>query len=180
MSTNIQFGDISNYICRKEDVSFSQINTESRKRELVQIRHIIMYMSNKFSGLTLEEIGLNFISGGDHSNVLYACNNIQNLYDTDHAWRNKIDFYSSHFKELQKNKYLYIPILPDLVDLKKIRTHLNISLEKSAAGIPMVKSFIWKIENGERGSQLPYNTVKKMLDFYRKTAMEKDINIISY
>lgn len=178
--TNISFEDISDFICRNEKTTFDQINIDSRKRELVLIRHLIMKFTKDFTKMSLESIGNKFISGGDHSNVYCACRNIRNLYDTDVAWRTKIDFYNSHFLAMQEDMYIYIPVLPDLVDLKKIRLYCELSLRKAAAGIPMAKSYIYRIETGEKGSQLPYKTVKKMLMFYRKVAIEKGLNVISY
>lgn len=176
----MKFDVISTFICRREGFAFEDINVRSKKRELAQTRHLIMYIARHFTTLSLEAIGSNFKHGNDHANVLASIKGIQNLYDTDNKWKLKIDFYMAHFKEVQERDYLFIPSLPDLVDLKEIRIRLGISLRKAAVGIPMAKTYIYHIENGIKGSQLPYNRVKLMLEYYRKVALQKDVPIISY
>ena len=179
MIVSLSFEDVSTYVCRKEGYLFQQINVKCRERKLVEVRHLIMKLAHDFTDLSLESIGSNFIHGGDHANVLYACNNIQNLYDTDMKWRFKVDQYYKYFKELRQHKYLYIPALPNLIDLGKIREKMGITLRQVEAGVSLDHSYIRKLELGLNGKYIPYNTAKKILDFYISVAIEKEIDIIT-
>lgn len=172
------FHEIAKFICDKEKISFGEINVPSQKREVVQVRHIIMYFCKHYTKMTHAAIGAEF--GKDHSTISHGLKIISDLIDVDPQWRGKINYYHTHFQEIQKREYLYVPYLPDMVDLKKIRETLGISLRQAAAGAFIAsKSNIREIENGTRGSQLPYNTVKRILDYYRSVAIEKGVAIIT-
>jgi hypothetical protein len=68
-----------------------QVETTTRKREIVQTRQECMYFLSKFTKLSLSQIGAN-IGGKDHATVLHAKKTIQNVIDTDNEFRkiNKI------------------------------------------------------------------------------------------
>ena len=71
----------------------SAINTKSRKREVVLVRQVAMFLAKKYLDLSTSKIGL-YIGNRDHATVLHACKTIANLADTDKQFRcelNEID-----------------------------------------------------------------------------------------
>jgi len=70
-----------------------QINTKTRKREIVQARQLAMYFSKKHTKSSLATIGLH-CGNKDHATVLHACKTVTNLIETDKQFKgfvNEID-----------------------------------------------------------------------------------------
>lgn len=63
-------------------ISIDAIKGKTRKREVVQARHIGMYLAKEFTENSLRNIGLQF-GGRDHSTVIHACETVLNLMATD-------------------------------------------------------------------------------------------------
>lgn len=72
---------------------------KSRKREMVDVRHMAMYLYHEQTGFSLNEVG--GIFGKHHSSVLFAYNNVENL-------RRNNKMYAKDFKTLKETfkKYL--------------------------------------------------------------------------
>ena len=63
-------------------IGFQDLNSKSRKRNIVQARQMVMHLAKKHTNHSLSEIG--FILGKkNHATVLYAIKSIQNLIETD-------------------------------------------------------------------------------------------------
>jgi len=71
-------------------VSVNLINSTTRKREVVQARQLVMYFAKKYTKGSLENIGAN-CGNKDHATVLYACKTVNNLLDTDKAYRKCVE-----------------------------------------------------------------------------------------
>jgi chromosomal replication initiator protein len=71
-------------------VRVERLNTNTRKREIVEARYISMYFSKQKTRHTLDYIGES-IGGKDHATVLHACKTVNNLMETDRKFREKID-----------------------------------------------------------------------------------------
>ena len=165
----LNYKTVCDFIESNEEYTHDQINVKSHKREFVTVRQLCMYFCLNKTNTSLALIGNYY--GRDHATVIHARKTINNLYDTDSSIRKKIDEYNTHFIKVKDDNYILIPILPAIVDLKGIRLAVGVTQYKASKGIPMDRSFISRIESGEEGSKLPYNTVKKMLDYYRKIAL---------
>lgn len=66
------------------------MKSRTRKREIVQARQIAMYFSKKLTKSSLASIGMQ-CGGKDHATVLHACKTVNNLLDTDKAFRKYIN-----------------------------------------------------------------------------------------
>ena len=66
------------------------INTKSRKREVVLVRQVAMFLAKKYLDLSTSKIGL-YIGNRDHATVLHACKTITNLADTDKQFRSELN-----------------------------------------------------------------------------------------
>jgi chromosomal replication initiator protein len=84
---------IQKVVCDFFGMPVDQINTKTRKREIVQARQLAMYFSKKHTKSSLATIGLH-CGNKDHATVLHACKTVTNLIDTDKQFRgfvNEID-----------------------------------------------------------------------------------------
>jgi hypothetical protein len=70
-------------------VTAEQIQTKTRKREVVQARQTMMYLACKYTAYSLTRIGYKF-GKKDHCTVLHAKKTINNLIDTNKDFREQI------------------------------------------------------------------------------------------
>ena len=71
-------------------VEVSAINTRSRKREVVLVRQVAMFLAKKHLDMSTAKIG-QYIGKRDHATVLHACKTIANLAETDKQFRNELN-----------------------------------------------------------------------------------------
>jgi chromosomal replication initiator protein len=71
-------------------IEVNAINTRSRKREVVLVRQIAMYLAKKHLDMSTSKIGM-YVGNRDHATVLHACKTITNLYDTDKQFRTELN-----------------------------------------------------------------------------------------
>ncbi len=72
------------------DVPVDIINSNTRKREIVQARQLAMYFSKKLTKSPLATIGMH-CGNKDHATVLHACRTVNNLYETDKKFRTYVE-----------------------------------------------------------------------------------------
>lgn len=85
---NIQ--NIIRTVCSYFNVSADQIQSSSRKREIVQARQTAMYFASKLTNETLTTIGT-AIGKRNHATVLHACKTVSDLKETDKQFRRFIE-----------------------------------------------------------------------------------------
>lgn len=73
---------ISNYF----NISIDEIQSKTRKRNVVQARHLAMYFAKKLTKNSLANIGKQ-IGKRDHATVLYACKTVSNLLETNKKFK---------------------------------------------------------------------------------------------
>ena len=71
-------------------VPVNNIREKNRRKEVALCRQVAMYISKKVTNHSLKTIGLNF-GGRDHSTVIHAINNIENLKLKDDTLSSDID-----------------------------------------------------------------------------------------
>jgi chromosomal replication initiator protein len=77
---------IQKVVCDYFSLPLEQINSKTRKREIVQARQIAMFFSKKHTKSSLATIGLH-CGNKDHATVLHACRTVNNLLETDKRFR---------------------------------------------------------------------------------------------
>ncbi len=77
---------VSDYFNVKKEL----IQSASRKREIVQARHVTMYFIKKYTELSLSQIGSQ-VGNRNHATVLHACNTVQNYSDVDKGFRSDLE-----------------------------------------------------------------------------------------
>ncbi|MDP4207871.1 MAG: chromosomal replication initiator protein DnaA [Bacteroidota bacterium] len=81
---------IQKVVCNYFSVPVEMLNSNTRKREIVQARQIAMYFSKSLTKASLATIGSQ-IGDKDHATVLHACKTVNNLLETDKRFKVQID-----------------------------------------------------------------------------------------
>ncbi len=81
---------IQKVVCNYFNLPIDQIQTKTKKREIVQARQVAMFFSKSLTKASLATIGTQ-IGGKDHATVLHACKTVNNLIETDKRFRIQID-----------------------------------------------------------------------------------------
>jgi len=77
---------IQKLVCEYFEVPIEMVKSKTRKREIVQARQISMYLAKNHTKSSLKSIG-SFFGGRDHSTVIYACQTVVDLIDTDKKFK---------------------------------------------------------------------------------------------
>ena len=77
---------IQDVVCNYFNVEIKLIHSKSRKREIVQARHVTMFLSKKYTDSSYSHIG-NMVGKRDHATVLHACKTVQNSLDIDKSFQ---------------------------------------------------------------------------------------------
>jgi chromosomal replication initiator protein len=77
---------IQKLVCEYFEVPVDMVKSATRKREIVQARQISMYLAKSHTKSSLKTIG-QFFGGRDHSTVIYACQTVEDLIDTDKKFK---------------------------------------------------------------------------------------------
>lgn len=80
---------IKRMVAEDMGISPDKLSAKTRKRDIVIARQLAMYFSKQFTNQSLKSIGEQF-GGRDHSTVIYSCKSIEDLCDTDAAFKKKV------------------------------------------------------------------------------------------
>jgi chromosomal replication initiator protein len=93
----ISIDEIIDKVADYYKIPSNTIREKNRRKEVAQCRQVAMYMAKSITNHSLKSIGLHF-GGRDHSTVIHAVQNIENLQKTDENIRKDINYISSIFK----------------------------------------------------------------------------------
>ena len=85
-------------VCEHYKMDESVIHTKSRRREVVQVRQIAMYLAKKHTDVSASKIG-HLIGNRDHATVLHACKIVKDQVTVDKEFRAEIDKIESSIKQ---------------------------------------------------------------------------------
>ena len=77
-------------VCKYFNLEQSVIQTNSRKREIVQARQITMYLAKKYTDSSFSHIG-KIVGKKDHATVLHACKTIKDQIETSKSFRSSVE-----------------------------------------------------------------------------------------
>ncbi|MDO4210537.1 MAG: chromosomal replication initiator protein DnaA [Bacteroidales bacterium] len=77
-------------VCEKYHAKARDITGKSRKKELVALRQLVMFLTHKYTTLSLSQIGRD-MGGRDHSTVLHSCDMAERRLKADKAYRLEIE-----------------------------------------------------------------------------------------
>ena len=89
--------DILEKVSRHYNVEVQQVSGKSRKRDLVQVRQVSMYLAQKYTKMPASRIG-HLIGGRDHSTVIHSCNQIEQRLKIDKAFSAELSSIENSFK----------------------------------------------------------------------------------
>ena len=84
-------------VCEHFKFDESVLHSKSRKRQVVQIRQIAMYLAKKHTEESASKIG-KLIGNRDHATVLHACKTVKDLLETDKDYKTEIEEIEASFK----------------------------------------------------------------------------------
>lgn len=85
-------------ISEKYHVKARDIMGKSRKKELVAVRQLVMFLAHKYTTMSLSQIGRD-IGGRDHSTVLHSCDMTERRLAADKAYRLEIEKFEATLKK---------------------------------------------------------------------------------
>lgn len=85
-------------VCEHFKLDESIIHSKSRKREVVQVRQIAMYLAKQHTEISASKIGL-LIGNRDHATVLHACKNVKDQLAVDQEFRAEIAEIEASFRQ---------------------------------------------------------------------------------
>ena len=89
--------DILEKVCQHYHVEQRQVFSKSRKRELVQVRQVSMYLAQKYTKMPAGRIG-QLIGNRDHSTVIHSCNSIEQRLKVDKSFSEELSSIENSFK----------------------------------------------------------------------------------
>ena len=82
--------DILEKVCTHYGVDSAAIASKTRKREVVQVRQVAMYLAKKYTEASSSKIG-KLIGKRDHATVLHACTVVASQLDVDKKFKGEVE-----------------------------------------------------------------------------------------
>ena len=86
----IEVNEVQKTVSKYYGITVSDLVSNSRKQHLVKARQMAIYLCHELTSLSLAKIGQNF-GNRDHSTVLYSCEKLKTLIETNGEIRNDIE-----------------------------------------------------------------------------------------
>lgn len=86
----LSIDSIQKVVSKYFDIDVQTLQSNTRKRHVVQARQLAMYFSKRLTKASLATIGLQ-IGKRDHATVLHACKTVDNLTETDKQFRKYVE-----------------------------------------------------------------------------------------
>lgn len=80
------------------NLDIESLHSKTRKRNVVQARQLAMFFSKKYTKNSLSTIGIQ-IGQRDHATVLHACKTVENLIETDRAFKKYVSDLETKFTD---------------------------------------------------------------------------------
>lgn len=93
----ISFDLIADVIELELQVSFEQIMSKTRIREVVTARHLFNYFCRKYTNKSLNEIARHL--GLNHATIIHSVKVVNNLCDTEKEFFNNVQKIEAHFNK---------------------------------------------------------------------------------
>ena len=90
---------ILNFICDRRELKPADIRSKSRKAPIASARHLICYLTHKYTDTSLSQIGRN-LGGRDHSTVLHSCTSLEKQMATNKVFRAEIEALETELSQL--------------------------------------------------------------------------------
>ena len=81
---------IQETVCNYFHIEQAAVQTNSRKKEIVNARQVTMYLANKYTDKSLSAIG-KIVGKRDHATVLHSCKTVKDQLETNKTFRSSIE-----------------------------------------------------------------------------------------
>lgn len=85
-------------VCEHYKMDERVLHTKSRKREIVQVRQVAMFLAKKHTDISTSKIG-HLIGNRDHATVLHACKIVKDLVEVDKELKAEIEEIETSLKQ---------------------------------------------------------------------------------
>ncbi len=89
ISKQVTVDSIKDLVADHFSMPVEKLQSKTRKRSIVIARQLSMYLAKKLTNKSLKSICAKF-GGRDHSTVIYSCNAVQDLMDTDAIFKDTV------------------------------------------------------------------------------------------
>ena len=86
----LTFEKIMEHVCEYTQLKNTDICSKSRKSNIVAARHLVCYLTHKYTTTSLSQIGRQ-LGGRDHSTILHSCTLFEKKLSTDKRFRREIE-----------------------------------------------------------------------------------------
>ena len=86
----LTFEKIMKHVCEYTQLKNADICSKSRKSNIVAARHLVCYLTHKYTTTSLSQIGRQ-LGGRDHSTILHSCTLFEKKLSTDKRFRREIE-----------------------------------------------------------------------------------------
>ena len=86
----IMLENILKVIAKHYSVSINDLKSKKRQKNIVVVRQVAFYMMKKLTFYSLKTIG-EFVGKRDHSTVLHAVTKVENMFDSDSSFAQKLN-----------------------------------------------------------------------------------------
>jgi chromosomal replication initiator protein len=86
----VEVNEVQKTVSKYYGITVSDLVSTSRKQHLVKARQMAIYLCHELTSLSLAKIGQNF-GNRDHSTVLYSCEKLKALIETNEEIKNDIE-----------------------------------------------------------------------------------------
>lgn len=99
----VTIDEIVTKVCEHYNLDERAIHSKTRKREVVQVRQIAMYLAQKHTDHSTARIG-QLIGRRDHATVLHACKMIKDLVEVNKSFKAEIEEIETSIRNRQKKE----------------------------------------------------------------------------
>ena len=82
--------DIINRVCAAFSVTEEEVVGQSRRKNIVEARQVVAYLSRKVLDMPLSSIGLH-LGGRDHTTIMHSQRKIEDLIKKDKKFKRRVD-----------------------------------------------------------------------------------------
>ena len=87
--SKITIDSVLNTVCEVYCVDKKLLPAKTRKRNIVEARHMISWILVKRVGMSMSSVGRDILGGRDHTTIINSLKVYSNLYDTDDSFKAK-------------------------------------------------------------------------------------------
>ena len=90
---------IMNFVCERKDMKLTDLRSKTRKAPVVAARHLVCYLTHKYTETPLAQIG-RALGGRDHSTIVHSCAKMEKQMAINKVFRAEIEALETELSQL--------------------------------------------------------------------------------